>query len=82
MLRLIRKHPLLSACAAVAIVSVAVLVHAFATGVASLQLVLPAFGALAVACFVGEVIMNYKVFGGKPNSSVHNPASAPSDLRK
>jgi len=38
-----------------------------------------AFSFLLAAGFVAFVIMNYKVFGGRPNASIHRTGDHPGD---
>lgn len=78
MLKIARRHPILLACVVIAIVSFIVLV--FFTTRSPIALV--ALAALVLACFVAEVIMNYKVFGSVANSSIYRPGANPDDDRR
>lgn len=78
MLKIARKHPILCACAAVCVVSVAAF-FVMAFDDAGSGLAMFAFISFAAACFVAGVVMNYRVFGGTPNSSIYRPGANPDD---
>ena len=76
MLKIARKHPILCACAVVAVVAVA---SFSAMAFYANELAIFAFFPFATACFVAIVVMNYQVFGGNPNSSIYRPGAKPDD---
>ncbi len=71
MLKIARNYPILCACAVVALVSVSVLALGIAFFDATAALV--ALITFLVAVFLTFAILNYNVFGGRPNSSIHQP---------
>ncbi len=75
MLKIVRKHPILCGCAVIAVVSLVVLLF-FAT---KSPLAIFALLPFAAACFVAEVIMNYRVFGSGSNSTIYRPGAGPDD---
>jgi hypothetical protein len=78
MLKFAKRHPILLGCAVIAIVSVAVMVF-FTT---QSPIALLALLAFAAACFIAEVILNYKVFGAGSNSTIYRPGANRDDHRR
>jgi hypothetical protein len=79
MLRIARKYPLLSACVVVAVVSSSLLVFGIAFFELDATLAVIALVTFLAAFYLGFAIMNYNVFGGRPNSSIHRPDDNASD---
>lgn len=70
MLKVVRRHPL-CACALVALISLGVLILAGPGSLVGLW----AFATLALSCSAAGIIVNFKVFGAKPNNTIHRPGA-------
>ncbi|MDP3736375.1 MAG: hypothetical protein Q8R02_03240 [Hyphomonadaceae bacterium] len=75
MLKAAQEHPILCACAVVAVASFFVMGFYGADS----ELAMFAFFPLATACLVALVILNYQVFGGKTRSTIYRPDASPDD---
>jgi hypothetical protein len=68
MLKVVQKHPILIVCAVVAVACLAVMLFYS-------ELTIFAWPLLSATGFVATVVLSYRVFGGKPNSSIYRPGS-------
>ena len=75
MLKVVRKHPVLGACAVVAIACLgAMLLFS--------ELTIFAWPLLSVVGFIATVVLSYRVYGGAPNSSIYGPGANSDDRRR
>ena len=75
MLKVVRKHPVLSACAVVAVACLGAMLF-FS------ELTIFAWPLLGVVGFIATVILSYRVYGGAPNSSIYRPGANSDDRRR
>lgn len=75
MLRIARRHPVLSACAVVTVACLAVMLFYG-------ELTIFAWPLLGLTGFVATVVLSYRVFGGPPNSSIYRPGANSDDRRQ
>jgi hypothetical protein len=75
MIKLIQKHPVLSACA---VLAAACLVAMLFFG----ELTIYAWPLLGVVGFIATVVLSYQVFGAAPNSSIYGPGTNSDDDRR
>ena len=66
MLKVAQKHPILTACAVVAIGCLAAMLFYS-------ELTIFAWPLLGATGFIATVVLSYRVFGGTPNSRIYRP---------